>query len=168
MCVHGVSGKKKKKKFGTQPQHGCDVLSIWLKKNLKKEKEKITNLHPYCDNEDHQSIEQRLQTNFSLILEQLLLSLSYSLDVAPSAILSFLIVNLVSHPHCQIGDLSWPSHHLIYQCSIADCSSFLVLHLSRLLSPVLFSMFFILFFSFLFLESSILSYLSKQGVFIYL
>ena len=68
-CVSMECLVKKKKKSGTQPQHGCDVLSIWLKKNLKKEKEKITNLHPYCDNEDHQSIEQRLQTNFSLILE---------------------------------------------------------------------------------------------------
>ena len=82
MCVHGVSGKKKKKNFGTQPQHGCDVLSIWLKKNLKKEKERITNLHPYCDNEDHQSIEQRLQTNFSHSRIGSLISLILSLCCA--------------------------------------------------------------------------------------
>ena len=64
-CVSMECLVKKKKKIGTQPQHGCNVLLIWLKKNLKKEKEKITD----CDNEDNQLIEQRLQTNFFLILE---------------------------------------------------------------------------------------------------
>lgn len=144
--------KKKKKNFGTQPQHGCDVLSIWLKKNLKKEKERITNLHPYCDNEDHQSIEQRLQTNFSLSHSHSVLSLSFSaLRCWPSLLCQ-----------CQISDPILPlvivsigsATLLISPRSVADCSSVNPIHcLSKLYclpAPVLFSNAFEFFFSIVF------------------